>query len=140
MVEKTAKYMLENDRVAVWLNVELIEVRKGYAKIAMTVRDDMLNAAGICQGGAIFSFADFAFALASNSYEKLSLATAANINFANPAFREDRLLAEAQELNRTRKTGLYQITVRRKSDNKLIALFTGQVFVTEKEISQFPQM
>ena len=107
MVEKIAKFMLENDKVAVWLNVELIEVKKSYAKIAMVVREDMLNAAGICQGGAIFSLADFAFALASNSYGKVALATSANINFANPAFKGERLIAKAKELNRTRRNGLH---------------------------------
>ena len=134
MVEKIAKFMLENDKVAVWLNVELIEVKKSYAKIAMVVREDMLNAAGICQGGAIFSLADFAFALASNSYGKVALATSANINFANPAFKGERLIAEAKELNRTRRTGLYQIEVRKEENNQLVALFTGQVFIKDKEI------
>jgi acyl-CoA thioesterase len=134
MMGKIAKFMLENDKVAVWLNVELIEVKEGYAKIAMIVREDMLNAAGICQGGAIFSFADFAFALASNSYGKIALAVSANINFANPAFKDEKLIAEAKELNKTRRTGLYQIEVRKEENNQLVSLFTGQVFIKDKEI------
>ena len=133
MVEKIANFMLKNDKVAVWLNVKLIEVREGYAKIEMTVREDMLNAAGVCQGGAIFSFADFAFALASNSYGKVALATNANINFANPAFKGEKLTAEAVEMNRTRRTGLYRIEVR-KENGQLVALFTGQVFIKDREL------
>ena len=133
MVEKIANFMLKNDKVAVWLNVRLIEVKEGYAKIEMTVREDMLNAAGVCQGGAIFSLADFAFALASNSYGKVALATNANINFANPAFKGEKLTAEAVEMNRTRRTGLYRVEVR-KENGQLVALFTGQVFIKDREI------
>ena len=39
--------MREHDKVAVWLNVDLIEVDLGYDLIGMKVRKDMLNAATI---------------------------------------------------------------------------------------------
>ncbi|HAA84666.1 MAG TPA: phenylacetic acid degradation protein, partial [Thermodesulfobacterium commune] len=47
-VWKIAKFMREHDRVAVWLGVDLIEVDLGYALIGMKVREDVLNAAGVC--------------------------------------------------------------------------------------------
>jgi acyl-CoA thioesterase len=134
MVEKIARFMRENDKMAVWLNVELLEVNAGYAKVGMVIREDMLNAADVCQGGALFSFADFAFALASNSHGKLALAISANISFTNPAFLGDRLIAEAQELQRTKRTGFYQIKVVREADQKLIAFFSGHVFVKEESM------
>ena len=126
--------MRENDKVAVWLNIDVLGIKIGHAKMGMTVRADMLNAAGICQGGALFSFADFAFAVASNSHGTLALATSAGIHFANPAFAGDRLIAEAQELQRSKRTGFYQITVTREADGMLIALFSGNVFVKEERI------
>ena len=134
MVEKIARFMRDNDKVAVWLNIDVLSVKTGYAKMGMTVRADMLNAAGICQGGALFSFADFAFAVASNSHGTLALATSADIHFTNPALPDDRLIAEAQELQRSKRTGFYQITVTREADGKLIALFGGNVFVKEERI------
>lgn len=135
MVEEIARFMRKNDKVAAWLDIEILKVTAGYARMGMTVREDMLNAVGVCQGGALFSFADFAFAVASNSHGKTALAVSATINFANPAFAGDRLLAEATEMNRTKKTGLYQVTVIRESDQKLIALFNGHVFVKEEKIT-----
>ena len=134
MVEKIARFMRANDKVAVWLNIDVLSAKIGYAKMGMTIRADMLNAADICQGGALFSFADFAFAVASNSRGTLALATSADIHFTNPAFLGDRLIAEAQELQRTKRTGFYQITVTRESDGKLIALFSGNVFIKEERI------
>jgi acyl-CoA thioesterase len=129
-----AQFMLENDRVAVWLKVELLEVEEGRSKIAMVVRDDMLNAAGVCQGGAIFSLADFAFALAANSYGKVALGTSANITFVNPAFKGERLIAEAFERGRTKRRGVYEVEVK-KEDGTLVALFTGEAFVKDREFT-----
>lgn len=134
MIEKIARFMREHDKMAVWLNIELIEVSVGYAKVGMVIRNDMLNAAGVCQGGAIFSFADFAFAVASNSHGKLALAISANISFTNPAFLGDRLIAEAHELHRTKRIGFYQIKVTRNSDQKPIAFFSGHVFIKEESM------
>ncbi len=134
MAGKIARFMREKDKMAVWLNIELLKVRIGYARIGMIIREDMLNAVDVCQGGAIFSFADFAFAVASNSHGKIALAVSANINFTNPAFAGDRLIAEAEELSRTKRTGSYQIKVTREGDQKLIALFNGNVFVKEESV------
>ncbi len=134
MAEEIARYMREHDRMAAWLHVEMLGVKPGYAKIGMTVREDMLNAAGVCQGGALFSFADFAFAVASNSHGPLALALSGTINFIRPACSGDRLVAEAEELQRSKKTGFYRVTVTRETDSKLMALFSGNVFVKDEPI------
>lgn len=130
-LREIAEFMLKNDKVAVWLGVRLIDIKEGYAFIEMEVQNKMLNAAGICQGGAIFSFADFAFALASNSYGKVALATSASISFLNPALEGEILTAEAVEKNRTRRTGVYQVEVKKK-DGTPVALFMGNVFVKDR--------
>ena len=132
--KEVARFMLENDKVAVWLKVELLEVEEGRSKIAAVVREDMLNAAGVCQGGAIFSLADFAFALAANSYGKVALGTSSNITFVNPAFKGERLIAEAFERGRTKRRGVYEVEVK-KEDGTLVALFTGEAFIKDREIT-----
>lgn len=129
-----ADFMAKNDKVAVWLGVEVLEVNKGYSKISVTVREDMLNAAGICQGGAIFSLADFAFAVASNSYGKIALGVSVNINYINPAFKGEKLIAEAFERGRSRRRGVYQVEVK-KEDGTLVALFVGEAFIKDKEFA-----
>ena len=132
--KEIARFMLENDKVAVWLKVELLEIEEGRSKIAAVVREDMLNAAGVCQGGAIFSLADFAFALAANSYGKVALGTSSNITFVNPAFKGERLIAEAFERGRTKRRGVYEVEVK-KEDGTLVALFTGEAFIKDREIT-----
>lgn len=51
-----------NDRFAVLSGVQLVEVREGYVKAQMTVTQNHLNAGGVCQGGALFTLGDLAFA------------------------------------------------------------------------------
>ncbi|AEE14643.1 phenylacetic acid degradation-related protein [Thermodesulfobium narugense DSM 14796] len=132
MNEKIVKFMRENDKVAVWLNVKILEVRTGYSKISMIVREDMLNSVKICQGGVIFSFADFAFALASNSHGKIAVGISANINYLKPSLAGEELIAECFESGRSRKLGLYDVKVYKNKNKELIASFTGQVYIKEE--------
>ena len=71
----------EKDLFAKTSGIELIEVLPGYAKANMKITGNHLNAVGLIQGGAIFTLADFAFAVASNSRGKIALAIDAEISF-----------------------------------------------------------
>ena len=134
--EEIARFMEENDRVANFYQMKVKEVRKGYALVELLVGDSALNAAGVCQGGVIFSLADFAFAVASNSYGNVALATSANINFMKPALKGEKLTAEAKEVNRSRRVGVYEVIVR-KEDGTAVALFVGQAYFLDKPIGSF---
>ncbi len=125
--------MEENDRVAKFYQMKVKEVREGYALVEISVNDSALNAAGVCQGGVIFSLADFAFAVASNSYGNIALATSANINFMKPALKGEKLIAEAKEVNRSKRVGVYEVIVR-KEDGTAVALFVGQAYFLDKPI------
>ena len=93
----TLKEMLSQDRFAACAGVELLEISPGYAKARMEVTDNHLNAGGVCQGGALFTLADLAFAAVANSREKLTLSLNAQITFLRPA-RKGYVYAEANEV------------------------------------------
>ena len=58
----------------------------GHAICAMTLQPHHLNAAGTPQGGAIFTLADFAFAVAVNAYaETVTVSLQHDITFLSPA-------------------------------------------------------
>jgi acyl-CoA thioesterase len=133
-MDSIIKFIEENDRIKSLFNIEIIQAEMGNVKTKMVVQENMLNAANICHGGALFSFADYTFALISNIYGNIALAISANINFTNPAYLGDTLVATAEELNRTKSTGLYEIKIERENDKKLIAFFTGEVFVKKEKI------
>jgi acyl-CoA thioesterase len=83
-IEAVINHMLKNDRFSEWLGIEVLEFAEGSCKISMTVRDEMMNGFNIAHGGIAFSFADSALAIASNGYNKLSVALETSMSFTAP--------------------------------------------------------
>ncbi|MGN6247083.1 MAG: hydroxyphenylacetyl-CoA thioesterase PaaI [Ginsengibacter sp.] len=131
--EKVVSHLLENDLFSKWLGIEVIALEKGYSKIKMTVRSEMINGFGIVHGGIAFSLADSAFAFACNNRNNLSVALDTSINFMKPVHPGDILTAEAKEMHNGKSTGLYQVSVFNQNGH-LVALFKGTCFRTGKTL------
>jgi acyl-CoA thioesterase len=116
--------MWAGDDASRGLGMTLDEVRPGYARISMRVREDMVNGHAICHGGFVFAVADSAFAFACNSYNRSTVAQACDIVFVAPALLADVLVAEAVERTRFGRNGVYDVTVRRGSE--VVAEFRGR--------------
>ena len=125
LAERTVRAMYERDAASQGLGIEIVEVRPGFVRATMLVRPDMVNGHDIGHGGFIFALADSAFAFACNSYNAITVAAGATIDFLAPARKGDRLTATATELWRSRRTGLYEITVTNQQGT-LVALFRGR--------------
>ena len=114
------------------MGIELTEAGLGRATARMPVRDDMLNGAGRCHGGVIFTLADTAFQCACNSHGRLTVSAASSIQFVRPASLGDELIAVCVERYRNRSGGGYDVTVTRSGAEpdsgapQLVALFRGQ--------------
>jgi acyl-CoA thioesterase len=120
-----------NDKFARHLGMQIVEVSKGYAKTKLTIQQDFLNGLDFAHGGAIFSLADYAFALASNTKEESGLAINANINFIKPAVVKEEIFAQVREISRSRKLGTYQGMVTNK-DGAILAQFQAMAYLKEK--------
>jgi acyl-CoA thioesterase len=125
LAERTVRAMYERDAASKGLGIEIIEVRPGLVRASMLVRPDMVNGHDIGHGGFIFALADSAFAFCCNSSNAVTVAAGATIDFLAPARKGDRLTATACELWRSKRTGLYEITVT-KQDGAVIAMFRGR--------------
>ena len=98
----------------------------------MTVGARHLNFNGGCHGGAIFSLADSAFGLASNSHGPLASGIDAHITFQAGVGVGDRLIARAVEASRSRRIAVYRIDVVRGTPGGVetaISSFTGTVSI-----------
>ena len=115
-----------NDRFARLAGISLIEVSPGYSKVTMNVTPEHKNGAGTVHGGALFTLADFAFAVASNSHGTLALAATAHISFLR-AVTEGTLTAEAREVGVGRKLGTYAVEIK-NDQGELVALFSGTAY------------
>jgi len=119
--------MYERDEAARSLGIRVEEMGPGRSRLSMTVRPDMVNGHAICHGGFLFTLADTAFAYACNSHNGNTVAAGARIEFLAPGQLGDRLEAEALELSRQGRTGVYDVVVR-NADGRKLALFRGNSF------------
>jgi acyl-CoA thioesterase len=126
-------HMMKHDLFSQWLGIEVLEIKEGYSKIKMLVREEMINGFGIVHGGVAFSFADSAFAFACNNRNVLSVALDTSINFLKPVHVGDELIAEASEIHNGRSTGLYQIRIFNQHQHE-VAVFKGTCFRTHKTL------
>ena len=131
-------HMMEHDAFSKWLGIEVLEIKEGYSKIQMTIRNEMLNGFGIVHGGIAFSLADSAFAFACNNRNNVSVALDVTITFTKAVHAGDELIAEAKEMHHGRSTGVYLVEIKNQSGN-LVALFKGTCFRTGKTLLHTPQ-
>lgn len=112
---------LRNDPFADILGIEIEEIRPGYARARMTVGSRTLNAHGLAHGGATMGLADTVFAAASNSHGRQAVAVDLHTEFLSAATEGDVLVGEAVELSLTRRMAVYRVSVRTRSDDRLVA-------------------
>lgn len=134
VAERSAQALFERDRASQALGMRLLEVGPGRARVVMTVRPDMLNGHDVCHGGIVFALADSAFAFACNSYNENTVAAAGAIDFLAAARAGDELTAEASELWRTRRNGIYEISVRNQRGER-VALFRGRSYRIDGQVT-----
>lgn len=133
LAKSVVNHMVENDAFSKWMGIEVLEIREGYSKIKMDIREEMVNGFGIVHGGIPFSLADSAFAFACNNRNNLSVALDTSITFAKAIHPGDSLMAEAEEIHNGRSTGVYVITITNQTGQQ-VAMFKGTCFRTGKKL------
>ncbi|GAB5467302.1 MAG: hydroxyphenylacetyl-CoA thioesterase PaaI [Rhodospirillales bacterium] len=124
LADAAAAAMWQADKASQNLGMRLERVAPGRATLSMPVAETFCNGHGTCHGGFIFTLADSAFAFACNSHNDKAVAQQVAITFIAPAFAQDRLTAEAVEVSRRGRSGLYDVSVTRQ-DGSLVASFRG---------------
>jgi len=127
LAERVRDTMFATDRCAHAMGMEVTAVSPGHASVAMTVREDMLNGFGICQGGLIATLADMAFAYACNSYNELTVASGFDVDLLGPGKPGDRLTATGRVVSQGSRMGVYDIEVSNQSGER-IAVFRGRSY------------
>lgn len=135
LAERVVRAMFERDRASQSMGIEILEVRPGYTRAAMKVREDMVNGHDICHGGFVFTLADSTFAFCCNSFNNVTVASGATIDFLAPAHKGDRLIATARQVWRARRTGLCEIEVTNQ-DGAPIAMFRGRSHQLKGQVVQ----
>ncbi|MBQ9371456.1 MAG: PaaI family thioesterase [Thermoguttaceae bacterium] len=112
------------------IGIRLTSVGNGSATAELTVTPMHLNGVDICQGGALFSLADYALAAAFNYTDESVVSLDVSISYCKPAKSGTRLVAEAKETVRTRSTTVGEVVVK-DQDGRIICLARGRGFVIQ---------
>lgn len=125
---------VSSDPYAKFLGIVIEEAEEGKAKVSVTVGKHLLNFHGAANGGLIFSLADVAFAIASNSYGQTSVGINVSINYMKAALEGDHLTATAEEVTKNPKLALYRLTVRNQT-GEIIAIADGMVYRKKEQFA-----
>jgi len=123
--------MFDNDAFSQWLGIVVEEVSNGSCTLSLTIRKEMTNGFGIAHGGISYSLADSALAFAANSHGRQSVSIDTSVNHIEALKEGDNITAIATENALKNKFGFYTIEI--KKEDKIVALFKGTVFRSEKE-------
>jgi acyl-CoA thioesterase len=132
-MEKIKQFFSTNDQFAKHTGLELLEADKGYARVKMAIQDYHLNGVKTVHGGAIFTLADFALAVASNSHGRIAMGVNGNISYMK-AVSAGALFAEARETSLNHKLGHYLVNIY-DDNHTLIAVFQGMVYRKERQLA-----
>jgi acyl-CoA thioesterase len=114
----------EREPIASFLDMRLLELSQGYAKVSAKLKPEYLNFNNLVFGGIIMAVADQAFAYGTNSVITPNVASQFNIHFVASADTKDELIAECRVVRAGRRVCISEMTVTNQ-DGKLIAKATG---------------
>ena len=116
------------------LGLEIADIKKGWAKVRLPFARKLVHPLGIAHGGAIFSAADSAVAMALIGLverDETFTTVEMKINYLRP-FDKGEIVAEARIIHRGRKTALGDVEVR-NGDGTLIAKGLATYMILKKE-------
>ena len=109
-IEKAREFFGKDKYATVASGIQIDEIGEHYSKCSMKITDNHKNAYGGVMGGAIFTLADFAVAVASNYNAPQTVSVTGQINFIGMA-KGQCLIAESKVIKDGRTTCLYDVFI-----------------------------
>ena len=111
MTLEEAREFFKKDRFATYkTGIEIDEIGEKYSKCSFEITPDDVAAHGSVMGGAIFTLADFAFAVAANSCGRLTVTVSSNINFISMP-KHNKLTGECKCLKDGKRACFYEVKI-----------------------------
>lgn len=132
MYEQKVREILAKDQFVSYIGVTLEEVGDGTATARLKLQPYHLNGAGLIQGGAVFTLADFTMAAVANSTGRIAVTSSAQISYLKPANGEF-LIARGKMVAESRSLGTIEVNVYNDKE-ELVARLNGTAFRTKQEL------
>ena len=108
------------------MDIRLVSSGEGRAVLEMEITEPLTNNKGTCHGGALFTLADTAFGVAAH-YGGPVVTVGSDLQFIRPGRPGDIVRASALQISRTRRTGLFQVSISEKAAGVIATgLFRGR--------------
>lgn len=133
--EKLQNFLNEFDRFAAANQMRITCIKEGYAEGVFTAAEEHRNGLNVVQGGAIYTFADFVFAGAANSFGEQAIGMNSNISYVRPGLGTT-FKAVAKIISKGKRSALANVEVFDENE-KLIAYSTMTGFFLGKPF--FPE-
>lgn len=125
---------VKQEPLAQTLGMRLVDLSPGFSAVEMDHRPELMNNIfGRAHGGAIFSLIDEAFETVCQTSGIITVALNVSVSYLASPENGSRLRAEAREINLSRKTATYNITVS-SQDGTLIASAQALAYRTGKPL------
>lgn len=122
-----AREVVGGDPFSQFMGIRLEEVRDSYSRVSMTIKEEYCNSQDRIHGGALFTLADQAFAVACNSRGYLAFALEMKINYFQGTRPGEVLVAEATPIDIRKRVSLWNVEVRNDAGDK-IAVAHGMAY------------
>ncbi|MCI1721241.1 MAG: PaaI family thioesterase [Lachnospiraceae bacterium] len=104
--------------------IHLEKVSEGYAKVSLPIGSRLQNATGHVMGGAIFTMADFAFAVAANYSRPVTVTLSSQISYLSAA-KGSVLYAETRCIKDGKHACFYEADITDDLGNKVAKVLSN---------------
>ncbi len=122
-VEEAKKIFIHDRYAMVTSDIDILEVADGYAKCCFKLSDKHKNALGSVMGGALFTLADFVFAVATNYNKPYSTVTSVSSISYLRGCKSGTIYAESRLIKDGRISCTYEIDIT-DEEGKLLSVVT----------------
>lgn len=123
-LQEAIDFFKDDKYAMVTSGIEIVDVADHYAKCSMKIDDRHQNAVGHVMGGAIYTLADFVFAVSTNSPESTTVTTVSQISYLGSP-KGDTIIGESTLLKDGRRTCFYRIDIKDNLGNDVAVVNTN---------------
>lgn len=109
-LEEARSIFIKDTYAMVTTGIEIDEVGEKYAKCSLKLNEGHCNATGQVMGGAMYTLADFTFAVAANFKQTLTVTTVSQISYLGPV-KGKVLYGKSKLIKDGKRNCFYQIMI-----------------------------
>ncbi len=109
-IKKAKEFFIKDRYAMITTGIDIVAVGEKYARCSLKLDERHMNATGHVMGGAIFTLADFVFAVVTNFEQPATVTTVSQISYLGSP-KGDVLYGESRLLKDGKRACYYEINI-----------------------------